>query len=144
MQNSVSKMTPQLLQTAQWMAVNARPVRYQPTTGIPSAERFSQVERLINTTWKVIEDLGFNPGPKPMGIYSGAYPSFPPILLASLTDFLVEVHATYHMVGLGLAQNRAVMEFTQRKPLSAFPDYRIILDETFAEQEESEDAIFRS
>lgn len=125
-------MNPQLLQTASYMAGQARLVRFRPVPELPTAEVYTQMERLLTNLWSFAHCVGVNLGRHPTIISTGASITFTPVTLARLTELEVEVLATYHMLGMGSAMVRGIMEVT-RTPPTKLTNFKVIVDETWPE-----------
>lgn len=132
-------MTQQFLQVGQHMVENGRLVRYRPVSAIPSVERFTQVERLIDRLWDLSERLGMNLGRKPTIINTGAEIAPSGVLLSQLTQLAVEVHASYLMVGLADAWSTGIWAYTQARTGSETVNYRKIVDETYINDTDEEE-----
>lgn len=127
-------MDPQFHQVANWMTERGRIVRYQPVSGIPSTERFTQAERLVEALWSLSSHLGINLGRKPTIVLTGEGVSVSSVLLSQLTQLEVEVLATYHMCGLCMARVRGIYSLTHAKPAETV-NFRTIVDEVYIEED---------
>lgn len=121
------------------MVSHGRLVRYRPVTSIPTIESFTQIERLVDRLWNLAERMGKNLGRKPTIISMGVDVAPPGVILSHLTQLEVEVHATYLMFGLADAWNRAIYEFTTKNGTDTV-NYRKIVDETYLEEDDLEEA----
>lgn len=125
----------QLHQVSCYLADRGRSYRLAPVTELRSVEAFDQVERLFNALWRVGSSLNLQLGNKPTIIRTGANTLNLPELLQSLTSLEIEVLATFLMTGLGAAHSRAVYELVRTPLGKPSPQYKIILDETFTDDE---------
>ena len=128
-------MNNQLSQVANYLAIRGRVVRYRPPTGIPAGERFTQMERLLDAVWQLAPTMGIELGRRPTIIYTGAPISPPSAILGRLTVLLIETLAFFHVTGLSPALSRALLTYTSRTTNEGTPNFNIILDETFSEEE---------
>ncbi len=126
-------MTPQLSHITSYMEARGRIVRLQPATGLPNAERYSQVERVVDSLWAVARDLGISLGTRPTLILTGDGMAPPPTMLASLTALETEALATFIMCGLGDAHSQAVWKFASTPLGKPSPNYRIIIDDVYGQ-----------
>lgn len=135
-------MTSHKSQVSTWMDARGRTVRYQPATGIPVYERFTQAERMLTNMWSLCRFLGIDPGPKPTLLQTHFLLEPPATTLEGVTELLVEVWATAHMLGIGSAVDRGVYAYTARTQSDPSPNYHVIVDETFAEEDAEQEDIF--
>ena len=129
-------MNPQQHQVRGWMDARDRIVRYTPVTNIPVAERFDQVQRLIDATWSLAHDLGISLGAQPVAVGTGQDAHSPAVILARLTELYVETLAAYHMVGLGPALSGGVWKYTERGQHQPPINWHELIDKTYLLKQE--------
>lgn len=135
-------MNPQIIQVCKYMEDRSRIVRLRPATGIPHAERFSQLERIINALWDTARELGIDIGARPTLILTGDAISPPGTLLARLTVLETEVLATFIMLGISDAHSRAIYELALTGPGKPSPNYREIIEDVYElPTEDSDDLV---
>lgn len=134
-------MNEQLHQVRSYMSARARQVRYRPVTGLPAAERFHQIERLVDELWSLANTLGVDLGRKPTIIYTGAPMSPPSVVLGRTSALFIETLATLHMTGVAPALTAAVHKLTSAPISAGTPNFTTILDETFSDDDTFQDVI---
>lgn len=110
--------------------------RSSPSLNLPPAERYSQIERLVESLWSVASALHINLGPRPTCIITGINAIVPHEALARLVAFDVELQATYLMLGIADTQCRAFYETCQHRLGAPTPSYKTIVDEECADEED--------
>ncbi len=132
-------MTPQLSHISSFMESRGRIVRVTPATGLPNAERYSQIERVVDSLWTTARELGISLGPRPTLILTGDGMAPPATVLAALTSFNTEVLATFLMVGLGDVYAQAVWKYASTPLGKPSPNYRTIIDDVYNQDVEQDD-----
>jgi hypothetical protein len=135
-------MNEQLRQVRDWMTIRGHTPRYLPATGIPAAERFAHMERLLRESWSLAASLGIDLGRTPTIIYTGAPISPPSVILGRLTSTLAELLSIYHSTGLSPTLTRGLLRFTSNPTNAGTPNFNTVIDETFSD--EDSDQILKS
>lgn len=129
-------MYEQQQQVSNYMSARGRTIRYRPATGVPAAERFQQVELLVDAVWHVATCLGVDLGRKPTVIFTGKPMAPHPTILGASTRLFIESLASLKMVGLSDAITSAVLKITTQPVNAGHPNLQTIVDETYTDEEE--------
>jgi hypothetical protein len=113
------------------MEARGRLFRLTPVTGLPLAERYSQIERLTDALWRVGQELGISMGPQPTLLMTGDSIAPPATLLARLSLLETEVLATFLMCGIGAAHSQALYQLAITGPGKPSPNFRQIIDDVY-------------